>query len=67
MAPVVGVAADCEAGADDAFSAFSEVLEVFASRYGFTVSSVVMDNKVIKKFPGTYRADLIEKFNVDEW
>ncbi len=44
---------------------FAEVLEVFASRYGFTVSSVVMDNKVIKKFPGTYRADLIEKFNVD--
>ena len=44
---------------------FAEVLEVFANRYGFKVSSIAMDRKQIKKFPGSYREDLIEKLNVE--
>ncbi len=44
---------------------FAEVLEVFANRYGFAVSAVAMDNKEIKKFPSTNRADLVEKWSVD--
>ena len=44
---------------------FAEVLEVFANRYGFAVSSVAMDNKEIKKFPSSNRVDLVEKWGVD--
>ena len=46
-------------------SHFAEVLEVFVKRYGFNVSAVTMDGKIIKKFPGQHREDLIEKFNVE--
>jgi hypothetical protein len=46
-------------------SHFAEVLEVFANRYGFAVSSVAMDNKEIKKFPSSNRVDLVEKWGVD--
>jgi conjugal transfer pilus assembly protein TraF len=44
---------------------FSEVLEVFATRYGFRVSAVTMDGKSLERFPGTMRGDLVEKFKVD--
>lgn len=44
---------------------FADVLELFARRYGFKVSAVAMDGKSMAKFPGTYRRDLIEKFNVE--
>ncbi len=46
-------------------SHFADVLEVFVKRYGFNVSGVTMDGKMIKKFPGIHREDLIEKFNVE--
>lgn len=46
-------------------SHFAEVLEIFAKRYGFKVSSVTIDGKQISKFPGSRREDLVSKFNVE--
>lgn len=43
---------------------FAEVLEVFAKRYGFKVSSVTIDGKQISKFPSSRREDLVSKLNV---